>query len=216
MRFTVQETQAGKTVFDQQAGECFKSRHSAWDEADQVFYRPGIAENPWFGEAKPFKVLELGFGLGTNFLFLQDKPVHLVSLDRDLSGARFFLEQEPNESLETIVSQKKFIRDSFKGELWEIDFTEALPKLLAQKQQFHCIYFDPFSPKANPEAWRLQMFSWAAALLHPGGRLVTYSVSRIAKEGAKAAGLEVQKRDLPSALHKRSSLLAIKPREPLE
>jgi tRNA U34 5-methylaminomethyl-2-thiouridine-forming methyltransferase MnmC len=211
MRFRLYPTSKGLTVFDEEAGECFKSRHSALREAEEVFYRPGVEENPWFGKTQPFRILELGFGLGTNFEFLRGKPVSLLSIDRDLSGARFFLEQEENPALGALLSRKAYEQGEFHCRLLEEDFFTALPALEEAGSLFHCVYFDPFSPKANPEAWTAELFSLTARLLAPGGRLVTYSVSRAAKDGALAAGLEAEKRDLPPELHKRSSLLAIKP-----
>lgn len=212
MRFRLQETQGGVTVFDEEAGECYKSRHSALAEAEHVFYRPGIRESSWFGQAAPFRVLELGFGLGTNFEFLrrQGDGLHLVSIDRDLGGARFLLSAEPNAALTAILETKEFQEGSFSARLLEEDFFVALPRLIEAGEKFHCVYFDPFSPKANPDAWTEKLFSLAAELLFPEGRLVTYSVSRAAKDGAALAGLRAQKRDLPPELQKRSSLLAIK------
>lgn len=213
MRFRLQETQNGLTVFDEEAGECFKSRHDAWAEVEAVFYGPGIRQNPWWGKVRPFRVLELGFGLGTNFQYLRENqiPVELLSIDRDLAGAHFFLAHEENAALRDILTTKRFREAGFSAALLEEDFFSALPRLAAAGEKFHCVYFDPFSPRANPEAWTSHLFRLAADLLAPQGRLVTYSVSRAAKDGARAAGLLVSKHDLPAALRKRSALLATKP-----
>jgi tRNA U34 5-methylaminomethyl-2-thiouridine-forming methyltransferase MnmC len=87
---------------------------------------------------------------------------------------------------------------------------EDMAKLEKAGVKAHAILFDPFSPKANPEAWTSEVFRLAAALLAPGGRLVTYSVSRTAKDAAASAGLIVEKHPLPAELNKRSALLATK------
>ena len=101
MRFTPQVTGGGLTLFDAEAGECFKSRHSAGLEAEEVFYRPAYLESPWRVSALPFRILELGFGLGTNFLHLAEKnqPIELWSVERDFAGAQVFLEQAPSPAL---------------------------------------------------------------------------------------------------------------------
>lgn len=212
MRFRLQETQGGITVFDEEAGECYKSRHSALAEAEHVFYRPGVKENHWWGNAAPFRILELGFGLGTNFEYLrrQGENLHLTSIDRDLAGARFLLSAEANPALAHVLKEKQFREGAFSAHLLEEDFFTTLPRLIESGEKFHCVYFDPFSPKANPDAWTEKLFRLSAELLHPGGRLVTYSVSRSAKDGAALAGLKAQKRDLPPELRKRSSLVAVK------
>ncbi|MFK5284170.1 MnmC family methyltransferase, partial [Lacticaseibacillus paracasei] len=76
------------------------------------------------------------------------------------------------------------------------DFTEKMAELAKEGFLAHAILFDPFSPKSNPEAWTTGMFQQAASLLVPGGRLVTYSVCRTAKDAAQAAGLIVEKHKL--------------------
>lgn len=212
MRFQLQNTLSGPTVFDAEAGECFKSRHSAGRESEAVFFEPGVRENPWRGPG--MRVLELGFGLGSNFLHLSrtGEPLELVSVERDLSGARFFLEAAgPDEALAELLASGRYEREMFRARLVHGDFFSALPAMQAAGEVFHCVYFDPFSPKANPEAWTQPLFTLAYSLLAPGGRLVTYSVSRAAKDAANAAGFVVEKRHLPADLQKRSALLAIKP-----
>jgi queuine tRNA-ribosyltransferase len=209
MRFHIQETASGPTVFDETVGECFKSRHSAEEEAEAVFFQPGLAEHPDFG-LRPLSVLELGFGLGTNFLHLSRKslPIRFVSIERDFSGLDFYLQHFPNPLLQEFLAQRQ-ISAPIQAQLIEGDFFACLPNL---NEEFDCVFFDPFSPKANPDCWTEKLFAHVFAKLRPNGRLVTYSVSRNAKDSALAAGFHVWKRDLPEGLQKRSSLLAIKPR----
>jgi queuine tRNA-ribosyltransferase len=214
MRFALHPTEDGSlTVFDREAGECFKSRHAARTEAEYVFYLPGVLENPWYGKAEPFRLLELGFGLGTNFLHCQHRGFRgeLVSIERDLSGLRFFLEREKHADLEALASGGSVNKNGLRARIERGDFAAVLPELRSQGFEAHCIFFDPFSPRANPGCWEPAFFRLAASLLAPGGRLVTYSVSRSAKDGAAQAGLVVEKRDLPPALKKRSAMVAIKP-----
>lgn len=214
MRFELRTTSDGSlTVFDAEAGECFKSRHAARLEVEEVFVRPGIRESALAG-ASPFRVLELGFGLGTNFLALEESglPLEFVSVERDLMGARFFQQHAPHPALAALLASKRHACDHFSAELLEGDFFTVLPEL--PPNSFHAVFFDPFSPKANPDAWTPKLFRLTFELLMPGGRLVTYSVSRAAKDAAKSAGFEVEKRDLPPGLQKRSALLATKPAAP--
>lgn len=217
-RFSLHRTADGSlTVFDAEAGECFKSRHAAKSEAEHVFYGPGVLENPHYQPEKngapPFRVLELGFGLGTNFQHFRERGFRgeFLSLERDLSGARFYLREEADPALASLVEKKAVKFGEMSASILEESFEHALPRLQAEGYRAHAILFDPFSPKANPQCWTEPFFAQVAALLVPGGRLVTYSVSRAAKDGATRAGLLVEKRDLPPELKKRSALLATKP-----
>ncbi len=216
MRFELRPTTDGSlTVFDAEAGECFKSRHAARAEAEHVFFRPAVAENPLYGQAEPFRVLELGLGLGTNFQHFLARGFRgeFLSVERDLAGAEFFLAHEDIPALRVLVSEGEFRGDGMHARLLRGDFLAEIARL--RGTEIHAVLFDPFSPKANPEAWTTELFRAAASLMAPGARLVTYSVSRTAKDAALAAGLEVQKRALPPELQKRSALLASQPRKPL-
>ena len=213
MRFELRETADGSlTVFDGEAGECFKSRHAARLEAEHVFYRPGVLEHPAHG-SRPLDVVELGFGLGTNFQYFLSRGFRgtFRSIERDLAGAAFYLEQAPDAELAALVKHGMFARGEFAATLLPGDFFEILRRLLAAGERADIVLFDPFSPKANPTAWTEELFSLAYQLLRPEGRLVTYSVSRTAKDVAAAAGFEVHKHKLPDELRKRSALLAIRP-----
>jgi tRNA U34 5-methylaminomethyl-2-thiouridine-forming methyltransferase MnmC len=215
MRFELRPTDDGSlTVFDREAGECFKSRHAARLESEHVFYRPAVLENPAYGRAEGLAVLELGFGLGTNFLHFRDRGFRgdFRSVERDLGGARFYLGHEPSPALAEILSRGEVRAGAFTARLLQGDFFETLAGLGADGYRADAVLFDPFSPKANPDAWTERLFGLCFGLLRPGGRLVTYSVSRAAKDAARASGFAVEKRDLPPELRKRSALLAIRPK----
>lgn len=216
MRFEMRETADGSlTLFDRDVGECYKSQHAAATEVEAVFFAPAIRENPFWGTAQPFRVLELGFGLGTNFSQLANEalPLEFTSIERDLAGAKFFTDSgKGGQALKEILRGKTEF-GALRARIIEGDFFAELPKL---KENFEAIFFDPFSPKSNPEAWTEKLFRLCFDRLIPGGRLVTYSVSRQAKDAAVAAGFEFEKRKLPKVLNKRGSLLAIKPYPPLK
>src|SRR5258708_2860795 len=109
MRFELRPTLDGSlTVFDREAGECFKSRHAAKTEAEAVFSQPAVTENPWYGRAAPFRVLELGLGLGTNIQHFLESGFagEFTTIERDLGGAEFFLSERPQVSLGTLLKER--------------------------------------------------------------------------------------------------------------
>jgi len=209
-RFQWQNTKSTPTLFDPEVGECFKSRHDPYLESEEVFFRPGVLENSHYPSGS-FELLELGMGLGTNLRMLQEKEFQgrVVTLERDLSGALAYLERFPSPMMEELLDNGAWQEKGMKVELRLGNFEELFKVFFPSS--FHCIFFDPFSPKANPQAWKEKIFHSCYGLLAPQGRLVTYSVCKTAKDNTSKAGFEIHKRKLPDGLQKRSSLLALKP-----
>lgn len=201
------------TLFDNRVGESYKSSHAAGTESHHVFIQPGLLEHPEWTKAQPFQILELGFGIGTNFRSLcslssPTQAIHFRSIERDLSGANFFRTEQSSQELQTLVEKKSYCVENLQAELLVGEFLPTLRSL--PSEIFHSIFFDPFSPKANPESWSQEIFQECFRVLRPKGRLLTYSVSRIVKDALSATGFRWEKRDLPEILNKRSALLAFK------
>jgi len=71
------------------------------------------------------------------------------------------------------------------------------------------IYFDPFSPDANPELWTPRIFQQAQNFLKPAGRLVSYCVKSSVRRELAACGFDVHKVAGPVG-GKREVLQAVK------
>jgi len=205
-----------ETIYHPLVGESYKSSHAAATESDTIYIQKGVQEHSfWLENSNNFlNVLELGFGIGTNFIGIknfalkQGKKISFTSIDNNLEAANFSLSKNENTILKTLLKEKLFQENTFNAKLLETNFHNALPSFA--NETFHSIFFDPFSPKSNPEVWQKNIFQECFRILKPSGRLVTYSVSRIAKDGLIAAGFTIQKFPLPEILHKRSALLAVK------
>ena len=55
------------------------------------------------------------------------------------------------------------------------------------------VYLDPFSPKANPEAWSLPVLLKLRKSLKRGGRLATYSAQGAFRRALREAGFAVHR-----------------------
>ena len=73
---------------------------------------------------------------------------------------------------------------------------------------FDLVYFDVFSPDAQPELWTEQIFGKLCHGLSSGGILVTYSVKGMVVRALRAAGFRTEK--LPGPPGKRHILRAVK------
>ncbi len=193
--------------------------------------RPGLLEHPGFA-TRPLRILEFGFGLGTNFLQTQRclleaslpeanlseaNTVELYSVESDLSGLEFFLTNSETRSslpefeldcLERTLAKSRIKIGAFSVTLVQCDFLTFLKSNACP--MFDVVYFDPFSPSSTEACWSKEIFQALGLHLNPQARVVTYSVARSAKDGVEAAGCVWEKRKIPSILNKRSSLLAIK------
>lgn len=217
MKYELRKTGDGSlTVYHPGVGESFKSGHAARTEAEWVFLRPAVLEHPHLHQESPFRVLELGFGLGTNFQFLVDwhklhafRSLEFTSIDRDLTGAAY-LAGQGGAATETValLEGRTWKCEGLIARLLESTFETELAKF--PDHHFHAVFFDPFSPKAEPESWALPIFQEVARVVKPGARLATYSVSRTAKDGLSQSGFQWTKTSLPEALHKRNGMLAIR------
>lgn len=224
--YTLIETADGSsTVWDPAAGQSYKSSRAAATESRAVFLAPVLFEAT-LPMSRPFRILELGFGLGTNFRTLLGvlpeirasgaQGVEFVSIERELAGAKFLLasctEFSGRAALESMLAESAYSDPTgfLNARLLSGDFQMVLASLAAAGEKFDGIFFDPFSPAANPDSWTEACFRLCAAVAAPGARLGTYSVSRAAKDGLAAAGWQWEKRPLPEILHKRNALLAIK------
>ena len=76
-------------------------------------------------------------------------------------------------------------------------------------EKYNVIYFDAFSPEAQPELWNADIFTKLFATLKKGGVMTTYSCKGSVKRALKAAGFSIEK--LPGPPGKREFLRATKP-----
>lgn len=214
-----------------------KPAHLQWSEDgrlisldyDDVYFQPGhgIEESHYVflrhnnlparftaGDARHFRICELGFGTGLNFLLT----------------AKLFLEAAPENALLTYVSIEKHPIDAatlqklhgYWPELSDVsaalragyppliagfhtvylakgrvrlilalgDAAEILPQISGP---FDAWYLDGFSPKKNPAMWAEDFFPRIAAQTAAGGTLSSFSVIGRMRRALATAGFTVEK-----------------------
>ncbi len=177
--------------------EAYHSRSGARTQARRLYLEgSGSARHP-----AP-RVLELGFGLGVNFA---------VTLENARARGAFLdyraIEAEPvaPELLEAVlgpVCPDVYARLAGRwgrslvvtggGYRLRID-VGRVGDWRGPERWASAVYFDPFSPRVNPEAWREEVFAEIYRALEPGGVLVTYSVAGRVRRGLAAAGFAVER-----------------------
>lgn len=203
--------------------QTYHSSHGAQTEARHVFLQTsGIAARLGRGQAS--NVLELGFGLGLNYLLTADlaqshqAALNYAAVENDLiSPAQFnalqydcllnhpelatdlsFALQQPTDGMK--IHGRGANTLALTLQLKDIEHTTFGTKL------YDAVYLDAFSPEVNPECWTPELFSQLQLALKPEGVLATYCVKGTVRRALEHAGFGTER--LPGPPGKREILRA--------
>lgn len=211
------------TLVEDSLKQSFHSMYGAITESKKVFIESGLeVVATRIGQ---IQMLEMGFGTGLNALLTaifaekNQKQIQYTGVDNNrimpdqaaklnypelLGSTR---EKEIFKALH-VIPDGQFISLSpyFKARFIEKDFIQFQP----EERYYHLIYFDAFSPEAQPEIWTTELFNKMFHALIPEGILVTYSSKGIVKQNLRACGFMLERLEGPPG--KRHILRAIKPK----
>lgn len=170
-----------------------------------------------------FRILELGFGTGLNFLVTLKAhreggapgPLHYTSFeafpmspeDRARALAAFpDITEEAAELAEALTHTGPRHFGPVTLTVIEGDARQTLP---AWPGLADAAYLDGFSPAKNPEMWEPPLLAAVAQKLAPGGTLATYTAAGHVRRALADAGLQVERR--PGFGTKRHMTAARKP-----
>lgn len=182
-------------------------------ETDEI--KPPLSNPEQETKRKTIRILEVGFGTGLNAL--------LTALEAEKSNISVsYLGLEPFPILpatlqqlnycELLAGDSELLFTTMHASAWntnlmiysgfyfnklQIGFMEAE----LQKDDFDLIYFDAFSPEAQPELWEPRVFEKCFEVLAKGGILVTYCAKGVVKRALKSAGFTIE--NLPGPPGKR-------------
>lgn len=225
------ETHDGsKTIYQEEIGEHYHSRHGAVGESRHVFVGMGL-EHVLQGLSPTdqcvIRILEVGFGTGLNFL-MSASFLNKLDRDRDRNVRLDYLGIEAFPLSAQTLEMLNY-KDLMEADLWN-SFIQTYPstlqdrvpitsnvhlQILPQKimetswsQEFDLIYFDAFSATHQPEMWTLEVLAHVTRNLVRGGVFVTYSITGDLKRSLKSLGFTIER--LPGAPGKREMLRATK------
>jgi tRNA U34 5-methylaminomethyl-2-thiouridine-forming methyltransferase MnmC len=210
-----------KTLFNEQVGENYHSRHGALQESKHVFLNSGLNYYMDGKAEKIASILEVGFGTGLNFLVTADHCIK-NQIQLNYTGIEAFpLKKEmiAETGYQEYVSQElwnSFLTNYLvalhnKTEINNVCSLEiAKEKLLdfRSEELFNIIYFDAFAAVHQPEMWNLESLNHISKFLKPGGVFVTYAITGDLKRTMKSLGFSIEK--VPGAAGKREMLRAVK------
>ncbi|NSW46486.1 MAG: tRNA (5-methylaminomethyl-2-thiouridine)(34)-methyltransferase MnmD [Bacteroidales bacterium] len=206
-QFEVQQTDDGSlTIYDKLHNETFHSVYGARNESLYVFIEQGLKK---FCNQPSLTILEVGLGTGLNayltfFNKAQNQTIYYEAIElypltselvqiiaSSLENQTIYLQlmQAPWNKEQPI--NKDFVVYKRNEDILNIKFSKV----------FDLIYFDAFSPKAQPELWTLDVFQNLFQHLNSGGALVTYASSGIVKQNLRSVGFKVERLQGPPHKH---------------
>lgn len=209
------------TLYNADLHQHYHSKHGAVQESVYVFIEKGLKALP--EEVNNINILEIGLGTGLNvFLtFIENlqlqKQINYTVLEAFPVEEEVFSQLNYPELLLHPDKKEEFFK--IHNSDWEkqieiaenfhfIKLKEKLEEINLPENEFDVIYFDAFSPSAQPELWTQEIFKKMYNCMRSGGILVTYCAKGDVRRNMQAAGFLVEK--LPGPPGKREMLRARK------
>jgi len=206
------------SIYVEDLNEHYHSIHGAVQESEHVFIKSGFLSDN-LKHLDRISILEIGFGTGLNALltyfsaieaqkyihYTAVEPYPLLPNEIQLLNYGNTLSYPQTDAvfyrLHTAQWEKSVkIADHFSLCKHKISALN-LPFL---QNTFNLVYFDAFSPNAQPELWSSTLFEKIYNSMKQNGILVTYSTKGSVKRALKQVGFCIEK--LPGPLGKREIL----------
>ena len=190
----------------------YRSDQGALGESEHVF----LAGTRLTQRHEPWRVLELGFGTGQNFLATaqaartQGQNLHYVAIDAAPIPPEFVTSSSADAAfVQSLLARAREEDQTVSAERSGIYLTlhpyrwQDTPLSL---EPVHSIFHDPFAPDINPDCWTRAAFAWGFSNLRPDGLLATYSAAGRVRRAMRDAGYVVAR--APGYGKKREMTLA--------
>jgi queuine tRNA-ribosyltransferase len=204
------------SVKPRSSNEAMHSTIGPWDEAHLIYIGQsdlaGRLQAP-SAEGGPLVLYDVGMGIAANALAALEcwanagssrRDLHLVSFEKHLDGLELALAHSDRfpfiarhmEALNHLLKKGAWENVSPGGAnaRWEIHSGDFLAKDLGNLPSPEIIFFDFYSPKANPELWGVRCFEKLARACEPrrasglGSLLLTYCAATSARAAMLLSG----------------------------
>ena len=185
------------TVFRADLNATYRSTAGAAGESRYVFFDgSGLStkQDTWH-------VLELGFGMGTNFrtvqqaaaeagIFLKYHAVEYQPVPASVFSGKDFQDELLAQVFHKVRQSHHPV--SIESPQWSLSlYISDWRDLRWEPLGVDAVFHDPFGPDTNPESWGVEVFQWAHRHLHRNGALVTYGAAGHVRRAMRDAGLFV-------------------------
>ena len=172
---------------------------------------------------EPFVLFDVGLGAASNAIAAWNVSaalgrdvarLHIVSFENDLGalelalehGAAFGLVGEAGAAARALV--KHGIHETGRT-TWQLRHGDVLGLMAEGHERAQTVYWDPFSPRANPDLWTVAAFTAVRRQAGPDCTLFTYSASTRVRIALLLAGWAVG-RGAPTGNKEHTTAAAVK------
>ncbi len=220
--FQVAETKDGsRTLINTALNQSFHSMHGALQESEHVFIKQGF--HYFLSRFAPsrLRIFEMGYGTGLNamltYLSAKSSCIEVTytaveAFPVGLDTARV-LNYSTIPGLSPELVEKFHLFDSNGVALPDKDFKIRMYNTLFDQvtvapETIDVVYYDAFSPGAQPELWTSEALKKCFDMLNKPGVWVTYSSKGDVRRALTSVGFLVEK--IPGPAGKREMLRALK------
>jgi tRNA U34 5-methylaminomethyl-2-thiouridine-forming methyltransferase MnmC len=210
----VQTKDNSPTLYSEQFDQTYHSIYGAVQESEHVFIANGLDIKK---DLNAISIFEMGYGTGINAMlslqYAQKNSKNLIYVTIEKFPVESLLYADLTFENQPMSSDLKMLNDlpwTEKNILPYFQFTKLKGDLcdLILNQTFDVIYFDAFSPNAQPELWSVDVFQRMNQMLNKNGILVTYCAKGVIKRNLRDAGYRVDAKPGPPG--KREMTVATK------
>ena len=198
-----------RAMLDRTSGEVMHPIGGPLAEAHDLYVAASrLVERLGGAEREPLVLLDVGLGAGSNAAAAiraaeacapGARRLQLVSIDRSLAAFELALAPEHAEAFgwagpaghlaRTLASEHRVESERVD---WRLCLGDVLEVLAAEPAgSTDIVFWDPFSPGANPELWTLAAFSALRRVCRAGATVHTYSGATAVRSALLLAGFRV-------------------------
>ena len=206
------------SIFSEEVNQYYHSHFGALQESMHIFIEAGLCSDT-LSHLSKISILEIGFGTGLNALLTYfkanelHKKIYYETLElypltqQEIEQLNYpavlpcFCAKEIFATLHHVPwDTKQIISENFTLQKRQISATEVcyIP------DAFDLVYFDAFSPEAQPELWTKEVFEPIYTAMKNSSILLTYCTKGSVKNVLREIGFQIEK--LPGPVGKREIL----------
>ena len=175
-------------------------------ESEQLYVRQScLGERLRTTRGRKLVLFDIGMGAGSNALAARAESERapagaaqheLVSFARELGAIKlaltqpsdFALEGESGEAARALLANG---RHETERTCWRLHHDDIREALASETSPADIVFWDPFSPRANPDLWTIAAFTAIRRVAHSHCTLFTYSASTAVRSALLLAGWTV-------------------------